>query len=264
MYVDDLETLQENNLSMWKAMLGVMTMGAKAFLLSDVEQERIDNNQISIGSGTVVIDGMLCPFEGKTLTVATKESVYLLVKRPDTDERVFEDGQMRACAESITVALGTDTTGADETYKLDELETFLDILTKAIETNQTRGNTDVLFINGYSGRVKLKKSDDGTDTEMVIDIKSDNVDWDGSAAGYKGLLFRIEEEELAAPFRGKQSQKFNYLGTDYRIVVSAKPLAAIVSIELGSGRDGFYDEGYVLPLIPIKETFKASEFTDIK
>lgn len=38
-YVDDLETLQENDFGMRKAMLSVMTMGSKAFLLSDVDQE---------------------------------------------------------------------------------------------------------------------------------------------------------------------------------------------------------------------------------
>lgn len=262
-YLDDLETLQTNGSSMWKAMLGVMTMESKAFLLSDVEQENVGNNQIKVGSGTIVMDGMLCPFDGKTLTAKTSGSVYLLVKRFETDERVLENGQTETCAETVTVTLGTDTTGADETYKLDELETFLDLLTKAIENNRTRGNTDVLFFNGYSGKVKLKKSDDGTDTEMVIDIKSDNISWDGAALGYKGLLFRIDDEELATPFRGKTSQKITYSGTDYRIVVAAEPLAAVVSIELGSGRDNFYDDSYVLPLIPIKATFKASEFTDI-
>ena len=49
MYVDDLETLQENDFGMRKAMLSVMTMGSKAFLLSDVDQERVDNNQVKIG-----------------------------------------------------------------------------------------------------------------------------------------------------------------------------------------------------------------------
>ena len=92
-YVDDLETLQENDFGMRKAMLSVMTMGSKAFLLSDVDQERVDNNQVKIGSGTVVIDGMLCPSEGKTLKAKTNESVFLLVKRFETDERVFENGQ---------------------------------------------------------------------------------------------------------------------------------------------------------------------------
>lgn len=261
-YVDDLETLQENDFGMRKAMLSVMTMGSKAFLLSDVDQERGDNNQVKIGSGTVVIDGMLCPFEGKTLKAKTNESVFLLVKRFETDERVFENGQTKACAETITAALGTETAGAAEAYKLDELETFLDLLTKAIESNRMKGNTDVMFFNGYSGRVKLMKSDDGTDTEMVIDIKSGNINWDGGAQAYKGLLFRIDDEELAVPFRGKGSKKFNYSGTDYRIIVAAEPMAAVVSIELGSGRDNFYEDSYVLPLIPIKATFKASEFTD--
>ena len=95
-YVDDLETLQENDFGMRKAMLSVMTMGSKAFLLSDVDQ-RIDNNQVKIGSGTVVIDGMLCPFEGKTLNAKTNQSVFLLVKRFETDERVFENGQTSLC-----------------------------------------------------------------------------------------------------------------------------------------------------------------------
>ena len=77
---------------------------------------------------------------------------------------------------------------------------------------------------------------------MVIDIKSGNINWDGGAQGYKGLLFRIDDEELAVPFRGKGSKKFNYSGTDYRIIVAAEPMGAVVSIELGSGRDNFYED----------------------
>ena len=88
------------------------------------------------------------------------------------------------------------------------------------------------------------------------------MNWDGGAQGYKGLLFIINDEELAVPFRGKGSKKFNYSGTDYCIIVAAEPMGAVVSIELGSGRDNFYEDSYVLPLIPIKATFKASEFTD--
>lgn len=78
MYVDDLETLQENDFGVRKAMLSVMTMGSKAFLLSDVDQERVDNNQVKIGSGTVVIDGMLCPFEGKTLKAKQSKACFYL------------------------------------------------------------------------------------------------------------------------------------------------------------------------------------------
>lgn len=260
-FLDDLKTLQEHHFSLWKSMLGTMTMKAEAFLQEPVEKEYLGDDRIRIGGGTIIADGMLFPFEGKELDVSGEAAVYILIKRDAGDYRVFEDGQTRPCVETMTATLSTSIAGADRAYRLDRLETFLVLFAKALEAARTCENADVTFMNGYGGQVKIERDAGGTDAQLVIDIRSANTAWNPDALGYKGLLFSIKDEALAKPLWGKVSKKFVYEGKEYRLSVSAGPVSGFVSLELGNGRDNYYEEDYVLPLIPVRETFKLSEFT---
>ena len=255
-YLDDLSLLQENHFDMWKSFLGVMTLNAPAFLLEGVKKESLGGNRVRVSAGKIVVDGTICPFEGTELEGST---VYVLVKRNIGEYREFEDGQTRGCVETMTATLSTSVDGADMAYKLTELKTFLELLSRALEAGRTSDAVPVLFFNGYSGSVSIRKSMNGMDTEMVVDIKSSDTEWNPEALGYKGMLFRIDDDFLANPFIGKNSKKFTHAGTEYRIGIGS---SGVVSLELGSGRDNYYEDSYVLPLIPIKMTFRLSEFVN--
>lgn len=262
-FLDDLETLQGNSFDMWKAMLGEMTMGAEAFLLRDVTATRGEGNEVTVGSGILVIDGMCCEFSGQTLTASTDDTIYLVVSRVEEDMRVFDDGQERNCSVTYQVTITTDVTGASKYYPLEGLRTFLDLLSDALEANRTRNYPNVEFFNEYSGTVKLARSINKDDCELIVDIKSSSLIWDRQIPGYKGILFKISDEEAnAIPFRGKQSAPFTYNGKEYIIACYAD--VSVFMLQESSGMpENFYSDSYVLPLVPINMTFKLSEFTDI-
>ena len=197
-FLDDLETLQGNSFDMWKAMLGEMTMGAEAFLLRDVTATRGEGNEVTVGSGILVIDGMCCEFSGQTLTASTDDTIYLVVSRVEEDMRVFDDGQERNCSVTYKVTITTDVTGASKYYPLEGLRTFLDLLSDALEANRTRNYPNVEFFNEYSGTVKLARSINKDDWELIVDIKSSSLIWDRQIPGYKGILFKISDEEAKA------------------------------------------------------------------
>lgn len=261
-YLDDLEALQDNNMGMWKAILGMMTQDSEAFLLKGVKIEKKDENQVVVGNGTLIIDGMLCPFEGRTLTVASNESIYVLIKRNNTDERTFEDGQIRSCAETVTASLSTDNTGTEESYSLEGLKTFFDLFEETKETNRMRKNVSVEFFNGYHGVVKVEREDD--DYKLIVDIETDETAWNEESLGYKGVLFRLDNAELAKPFIGKITTAFKSGGVLFRLLFQSDP--AICPTVFLCPEDGwpsnFYQDDFVLPLVSVKGIFYASECID--
>lgn len=259
-FLDDLETLQGNSFDMWKAMLGEMTMGAEAFLLRDVTATRGEGNKVTVGSGILVIDGMCCEFSGQTLTASTDDTIYLVVSRVEEDMRVFNDGQERNCSATYQVTITTDNTGAPKYYPLEELRTFLDLLSDALDANRKRNNANVKFFNGYDGIVKITRSAYTGEWELIVDIKSTFSDWDKQAELAKGFLFEILDNNLSKLFAGKQSVPFTCNGKEYVIEC---PASAFRLRESSGIPDNFYSDEYILPLIPIKMTFKLSEFTDI-
>ena len=262
-FLDDLQTLQDNHFDMWRSFLKAMTSGAEAFLLEPVSMGLNGDGSGYVGGGVLVVDGMLCPFEGITIDSVAGRTVFVILKRQEADQRVFEDGQARNCAETVTARLGTDPEGADKAYELEGLKCFTDLLSGAVAGTGAGGNVAVTFLNGYTGSVDISPSDNFTDTELRMAVSSARAEWDPESLGLKGMLFLIEDAEKAAPFRGKHGKPFEYGGRSYRIAVAAEPAAPVVSIEPGDGKPGnFYEESYEFPLIPVTGTFKASEFQE--
>lgn len=259
-FLNDLETLQGNSFDMWKAMLGEMTMGAETFLLRDVTVTRGEGNKVTVGSGILVIDGMCCEFSGQTLTASTDDTIYLVVSRVEEDMRVFDDGQEHNCSATYQVTITTDNTGAPKYYPLEELRTFLDLLSDALDANRKRNNANVKFFNGYDGIVKITRSAYTGEWELIVDIKSTLSYWDKQAELAKGFLFEILDNNLSKLFAGKQSVPFTCNGKEYVIEC---PVSAFRLRESSGIPDNFYSDEYILPLVPINMTFKLSEFTDI-
>ena len=257
-YLDDLDTLQQNSLKAWQGFLKVLTMGAGVFLLEDVEQEEQSDGTTVFGGGTLVVDGMPCSFNGAALKVDKDKGAYLLVNTREADRRVFEDGQTRACATATTVVLAATATGADKAYRLTEVQTLLDLMEQAMEANKTRNNVAVTWLNGYSGKVNIVERDG--DTMLTLDIKTANTTW-GPDKISKGLLLVIEDEKKAMPFKRKTTKSFVYDNREYKIGIGSGPGEPALQLQLASGTGSYYEDSYVLPVIPVKGTFKLSECT---
>ena len=104
-YVDDLETLQENDTAGIKRLLETLTGGVKAYLLADIKAEIVSvdvDKSTTTGKfygGTAVVNGEFVAWDDVTLVLQSwDDPIYLCIKREETDNRVFEDGQTRACA----------------------------------------------------------------------------------------------------------------------------------------------------------------------
>lgn len=198
-YVDDLETLQENDTVSMKRLLETLTGGVKACLLADIKAEIVSvdvDKSTTTGKfygGTAVVNGEFVVWDDVTLVLQSwDDPIYLCIKREETDNRVFEDGQTRACAVETKGYISTDKSGATESYCIYDLPIMAKLVRKAIGVNDEPSykQLKVTFRNGYSGTVAYKELADVY--RYKIDIRSHN------AAEIKGSvdLFCFED---AAP-----------------------------------------------------------------
>lgn len=201
-YVDDLETLQENDTASMKRLLETLTGGVKAYLLSDVSAEVVSvdvdksTTTAKIHGGVAVVDGEFVSWDDTTIVLQSwADPIYLCIKRTETDNRTFEDGQTRACVVETKGYISTDKSGATESYCMYDLPIMAKLVRKAIGVNDEPSykQLKVTFRNGYSGTVAYKELADVY--RYKIDIRSNN------AAEIKGCvdLFYFED---AAPGGG--------------------------------------------------------------
>lgn len=200
-YVDDLETLQENDVTSMKRLLETLTGGVKAYLLADVSAEvvsvDVDKRTTTgkIHGGVAVVDGEFVAWDEATIVLQTwADPIYLCIKRTETDSRTFEDGQTRACAVETKGYISTDKSGATESYNINDLPVMKDLVRKAIDIadEPSYRQLNVTFRNGYTGRVMVKELSDVY--RVKVDIKSQNTD-DVTGRMY---LFHTEEKFMEA------------------------------------------------------------------
>nr|DAU35606.1 MAG TPA: hypothetical protein [Caudoviricetes sp.] len=181
-YVDDLETLQENDAESMRKLLETLSGGVKAYLLADWKTEIVSvdveksTTTAKIYAGTAVVDGEFVSWEDTTVVLQTwNDPIYLCIKRTETDSRTFEDGQTRTCAVKTEGYLSMDNSGATESYSVYELPVMTKLVRKAIGVNDEPSykQLKVTFRNGYSGTVAYKELADVY--RYKIDIRSDNA-----------------------------------------------------------------------------------------
>ena len=183
MYVDDLETLQENDTAGMKRLLEILTGGVKACLLADIRTEIVSvdvDKSTTTGKfygGTAVVNGEFVSWDDVTIVLQSwNDPIYLCIKREETDNRVFEDGQTRACAVETKGYISKDKSGATESYNIYDLPIMTKLVRKAIGVNDEPSykQVKVTFRNGYSGTVAYKELTDVY--RYKIDIKSNNTE----------------------------------------------------------------------------------------
>lgn len=165
-YVDDLETLQENDTASMKRLLETLTGGVKAYLLADASAEivsvDVDKSTTTgkIHGGVAVVDGDFVAWDEATIVLQTwDDPIYLCIKRTETDNRTFEDGQTRACTVETKGYISTDKSGATESYNINDLPVMKNLVRKAIGVNDEPSykQMKVTFCNGYTGTVMYKE-----------------------------------------------------------------------------------------------------------
>lgn len=262
-FLDDLQLLQENGVGMWRSILGVLSGNRKAFLLRDCEQRTLSTDSstlsktVSVGSGVLVTDGGLCPFEGTTLTVARGGEIYVCLKRGEGGRRTFGDGQVRGCVSTLTATLETTSAGADAAYSLDDLKTLLELLSEALSSSGRKERVKITFANGYTGSLQVKLRTDG-DWDISVDVASPNTDWSTDLAfGFMGFLFAINDDTYNAMFL-KASPRFRYDGADYWLIFTSEGICYV----LPYGDTVMYPEK-TFPIMPISLSFKLSEMSNL-
>lgn len=264
--LDDLKTLQDMIVETIKPLLlalvktNVFILDDYDFRNSEIDTEKMQTKFI-LSAGTLVVDGDFLSWPDTPLAIDNwNQPIYICVKNKEEDVRTFEDGQNRNCTQSKEVYASTDSTGADQAYNLYNLHPLLDLLSSALGLGSIKENAKITFFNGYSGTVKVNEADN--ERQLTINIKTSAKSWDTSdGAISKGMLFKFDDSNLGEYLQGKVSPAFDYLGKKYQLCVCAKPVVPVVLLQPEGGfPEGFYDDSYEFPIIPISVTFKYSEF----
>lgn len=237
MYLEDLETLQDNDTTTLKQLLEALTGGESVYLLQALEGELTgvdwDKNEstFKVHGGSAVVKGELVTWEETTMTVTSWEDpLYLCLKRSETDNRVFEDGQTRACQEKVESYISTENSGVEESYLVWDLPVMTALMKKALgmTAEPSYQKLDVTFMNGYTGSVMYKELTDVY--RYKIDIKSTNTTaLTGSVSlfyageslpGAKGGAFVTPTKAFVATENGVQSFELKCFEGTVRAVVS--------------------------------------------
>lgn len=259
-YIDDIRLLQDN-LFCFQATLLKLFMGEQdVCLLSKCDVQTLGltgtlARRVKVPAGHLVVGGLIVPFAETTIEVPQGETVNVCLRRSESDIRVFEDGQERACSEIFMAYVSTTGTGASQSYDISSLPTLMDLLADKLERSGTIGGTELNFCNGYTGKMKVRNLAD--DWEFSIDICTSRSDWDSSALGYKGLLFSIQDESVAGLLAGRKSPSFSYNGQSFFLAFGTTSPCFLWP----DGVDNIYEDSVKIPLIPISLTFRLSQTT---
>lgn len=267
-YLEDLKMLQDNNQAMTKALLGTVMNQDEACLLQpyQVTNSMINapdlSRTLTVAPGTLVYDGMLCPFEGAMVTVAKENSPWLCLQKVPTDLRVFEDGQQRYCQQAWTAYISTTAEGAEKSWKMEELQSWVKLLASAIRRLSEK-SLRCIFYNGYSGQLTVDENyvgPYGRTPRFTIDISTQETSWRKDAIGWKGMLFRIEDAPWNDYLTGYNSPDFEYKGKSYHLTFGDGGNVFLIP----QGVDDIYSDTVIIPLIPIRISFTYDEVLSTK
>lgn len=197
-FLDDLKTLQDNQQETSSQLMSVLGNSQKAFLMKkpEVETVQISEEELTttfvLKAGTLVVDGLAMSWADTQLTINGWDTpIYLVVRREESDARVFQDGQTRNCMVRTTVIPTLDSSGADEYYSLYDMKTLSELLKDFVGLSEnTWKDVPVTFMNGYGGKVMCQ--DNVMYRRIYIDIESKNATMtDGQIA-----LFNTTEQYM--------------------------------------------------------------------
>ena len=124
------------------------------------------------------MDGELLSWNDTKFSSAdlTKQK-YLCVRDIETDSRIFEDGQSRACVKAKEAYVSLSNEGASLSYNIFQLPVFADLLKEKLNIAVDKNWKDiaVTWNNGYAGSFQYQ--DLGNYYKCRISIKSSSRSW---------------------------------------------------------------------------------------
>ncbi len=179
LFLGDFKLMQDNDAESMKTLLDALGCGNTAFLLkapevTDVSAGTGAGTHATVKGGTAVVDGEFLTWADTEITVKDWHApIYLCVTETETDSRIFEDGQERACVKSRDVYVGTDNSGAAVSYDITALPLLSGLLKDYIGIKENVWkDINVEFANGYGGTVKYMELEECY--RVWINIKSND------------------------------------------------------------------------------------------
>lgn len=181
--LDDLKLLQDNEQEGIKLLLSAL-VDTKVFLLDKIKidlPKRSEDGRVyfTVKAGTLVVDGELLSWnDTKFSTADIAKHKYLCVRDIETDSRIFEDGQSRACVKAKEAYVSLSNEGASLSYNILQLPVFADLLKTKLNIAVDKNWKDiaVTWNNGYTGSFQCQ--DLGNYYKCRISIKSSLRSWD--------------------------------------------------------------------------------------
>lgn len=180
--LDDLKLLQDNEQEGIKLLLSAL-VDTKVFLLDKIKMDlpkRSEDGRVyfTVKAGTLVVDGELLSWnDTKFSTADIARPKYLCVRDIETDSRIFEDGQSRACVKAKEAYVSLSNEGASLSYNMLQLPVFADLLKTKLNITVDKNWKDiaVTWNNGYTGSFQYQ--DLGNYYKCRISIKSSLRSW---------------------------------------------------------------------------------------
>lgn len=180
--LDDLKLLQDNEQEGIKLLLSAL-VDTKVFLLDKIKMDlpkRSEDGRVyfTVKAGTLVVDGELLSWnDTKFSTADIARPKYLCVRDIETDSRIFEDGQSRACVKAKEAYVSLSNEGASLSYNMLQLPVFADLLKTKLNIAVDKNWKDiaVTWNNGYTGSFQYQ--DLGNYYKCRISIKSSLRSW---------------------------------------------------------------------------------------
>lgn len=181
--LDDLKLLQDNEQEGIKLLLSAL-VDTKVFLLDKIKMELLKKSEdgksyFIVKAGTLVVDGELLSWnDTKFSTTDVAKQKYLCVRDIETDSRIFEDGQSRACVKAKEAYVSLSNESASLSYNILQLPVFADLLKTKLNIAVDKNWKDiaVTWNNGYTGSFQCQ--DLGNYYKCRINIKSSLHSWD--------------------------------------------------------------------------------------
>lgn len=190
--LDDLKLLQDNEQESIKLLLSAL-VDTKVFLLDKIKMDLPKKSEdgrvyFTVKAGTLVVDGELLSWNDTKFSIADiAKDKYLCVRDIETDSRIFEDGQSRACVKAKEAYVSLSNEGASLSYNMLQLPVFADLLKKKLNIAVDKNWKDiaVTWSHGYTGSFQCQ--DLGNYYKCRISIKSSLRSWD-EGNGEVGLI----------------------------------------------------------------------------
>lgn len=194
-YLDDLETLQSNNLDQIVGLFrGIMEKTNGVIFLFNPFQY----GAYSYGPNSFVyVNGEIIKTTGESIIDTSNNGIYLHVYTENTDDRVMEDGQSKSCGKNTVAQFTRDNTSTvGSLFPVSAAISLMDkIHNKMFEEETVELYADLHLQNGYTGTVKCQKA--GSTKRYIVNLTSTNTSWKEDSPVTKNIIPTIFEKEIA-------------------------------------------------------------------